>query len=183
MDKKAETQLKNHMFEKYNFEISYPDSYKDISKSGDGESSIINNITSNVSGEIISEYMQSLNFVETVRNMKNEVNGIRLIVEAINIEKTQLTLEEICRRYVVMFRVYNEDVVIQNSKTEIVLLDGREVGKVTLIVKGKNESSVIIAYLISLEDREITVTFMTSETNAKLFENEINDIINSLKIY
>ena len=183
MNKRLKTELKSHMIEKYNFEISYPDSYKDISKLGDDESDVLNNMQNIVSGEVISDYMQSLNFVETVKNLKSDVNGIRLIVEAINIEKTELSIEEICKRYVVMFRIYNEDAIIQDTKSEIITLDGKEVGKVTLKVKGKQEPSVIIAYLISLEDREITVTFMTSETNAQLFENEINDIINSLKIY
>lgn len=183
MDRNREKALKKHFIEEYNFEISYPDAYVDISKSGDDESTVLSNLTTKESGEQISEYMQKLNFVETVRDLKNELNGIKMSVEAIKIEKTELSLEEICNRYVVMFQVYNEDVVLNEIKKEIITLDGKETGKVTIKVDGKVEDSVVIAYLISTQDREITVTFIAPETTVQRFEDEINKIINSLKIY
>lgn len=183
IDKNSGKAIKKHFIEEYNFEISYPDVYIDISKSGDDESQLLSNLTIKESGEQLSEYMQNLNFTETVRNLKNELNGIKLIVEAIKIEKTTLSLEEICNRYVVMFQIYNEDIVLKETKKEIVNLDGKEVGKVTIKVEGKIEDSTIIAYLISTEDREITVTFIAPSSTAERFEDEINNIINSLRIY
>lgn len=183
IDRNKSKELKKHFIEEYNFEISYPDAYKDNSKSGDDTSTVLSNLSSVESGEQISEYMQNLNFVETVRNLKNELNGIRLIVEAIKTEKTELSLDEICNRYVIMFQVYNEDIVLEETNKEIITLDGKDIGKVTIEVKGEVENSIVIAYLISLEDREITVTFIAPKTTVTRFEKEINNIINSLKIY
>ena len=126
--------------------------------------------------------MQNLNFVETVRNLKNELTGIRLIIEAINTEKTELDLEEICKRYVVMFQIYNEEKVIRESINEKVNIDGKEAGKVTIKVKGEEEDSILVAYLMPLEDKEITVTFIGSESMIDKSHKEIDKIINSLKI-
>lgn len=174
--------FEKHAIEKYGFEISYPKSYKEVVISGDDKKGILSGITTSESGEQISEYIQNLNFAETVKNLKNEVNGIKLLIEAISIEKTTLSLEEICDRYVVMFQIYNEERIIKDSKFEIIKINEEDVGKVTIRVKGENEDAMVVAYLLSLDDKEITVTFIGTETLLAKRENEINKIINSLKI-
>lgn len=175
--------LEKNIIEEFGFEISYPRTYKDISVSGDDTSKLLSGITTTQSGEQISEYMQNLNFVKTVRNLKNEINGIKLLVEAINIEKTSLSLEEICKRYVVMFKIYNEEKKIKDSNYEIINIDGNNAGKVTIKIKGESEDSMLVAYLLSLENKEITLTFIAPELVAIKCENEINKIVNSIKIY
>ena len=175
--------LEKDIIEKYGFEISYPKSYKEINVTENKDSEILSNIETIESGEQISEYIQNLNLVETVRNLKSEYNGIKLLIEAINIEKTTLSLEEICNRYVVMFRIYNEDKTIKESNFEIIELDGKKAGKVKIKVEGEKEDVIVIAYLMSLEEKEITVTFTAPEYIATKHEKEINKIINSLKIY
>lgn len=178
-----ENKLEKHVIEKYGFEISYSKKYKDVSKSGDNTSELLSNITTKVSGEEISEYMENLNFTEVVKELKNEKDKIRFSIEALNIKKTSLSLEEICNRYIVMFRIYNEEKNIIEKNTEIITIDGKEVGKVTLKIKGENEHTILRAYLLSLEDKEITVTFITPESNFIKNEKQINKIINSLKLY
>ena len=170
-----------NVISEYNFEISYPKAYKDAISND--VSSDMNNVLTKESGEIISEYMENLNLVEVVKNLKNESNGIKLNIEAIYTEKTSLDLEEICKRYAVMFKIYNEERVIKENINEIINIGGYEAGKVTLKVKGEKEDAIVIAYLLSLEDREITVKFIGSESMILKNEKEINKIINSLKIY
>lgn len=178
-----ENKLEKHVIEKYGFEIAYSKKYKDVSKSGDNTSELLSNITTEVSGEQISEYMENLNFTEVVKDLKNEKDKIRFSVEALNTEKTSLSLEEICNRYIVMFRIYNEERNIIEKNTEIITIDGKEAGKVTIKIKGENENTILRTYLFSLEDKEITVTFITPESTFIKNEKQINKIINSLKIY
>ena len=179
-----QNKLVKHVIDEYGFEIAYPKAYKDVvEKSDDEENKILSNVTVSKSGEQISEYMQNLKFTETVKNLKNDVNGVKLIVEALNIEKTALDLEEICKRYVVMFRIYNEEKPIRETNSEIININGIEIGKVEIKVKGEKEDSILIAYLISLEDKEITITFVGRDSMVNKNEKEINRIINSLKIY
>lgn len=179
-----QNKLVKHVIEEYGFEISYPKIYKEITKeSDDEENKILSNVTIKESGEQISEYMQNLNMTETVKNLKNELNGMKIIVEAINTEKTKLDIEEICKRYVVMFQIYNEEKVIKEKTNEKVIINGNEAGKVKIKVKGEKEDSILITYLMPLEDKEITVTFIGSESMINKAEKEINKIINSLKVY
>lgn len=176
-----ENKLVKHEYEQYNFEISYSNLYKDEKESGDSEKNILSNLTVTESGEQISDYMKNLKFVEVLEELKNDKKQIRLIIEAINKEKTQLTMEEICKRYVVMFKIYNDEAKIVSTEKEVVQINGEQIGKVTIEVEGKKENSILIAYLISLPDKEITVTFITPK---KFFENnekEINRIIKSIK--
>lgn len=173
--------LVKHEYEQYNFEISYSNLYKDEKESGDSEKNILSNLTVTESGEQISDYMKNLKFVEVLEELKNDKKQIRLIIEAINKEKTQLTMEEICKRYVVMFKIYNDEAKIVSTEKEVIQINGEQIGKVTIEVEGKKENSILIAYLISLPDKEITVTFITPK---KFFENnekEINRIIKSIK--
>ena len=176
-----ENKLVKHEYEQYNFEISYSNLYKDKKESGDSEKNILSNLTVTESGEQISKYMKNLKFVEVLEELKNDKKQIRLIIEAINKEKTQLTMEEICKRYVVMFKIYNDEAKIVTTEKEVIQINGEQIGKVTIEVEGKKENSILIAYLISLPDKEITVTFITPK---KFFENnekEINRIIKSIK--
>lgn len=176
-----ENRLVKHEYEQYNFEISYSNLYKDEKESGDSEKNILSNLTVTESGEQISDYMKNLKFVEVLEELKNDKKQIRLIIEAINKEKTQLTMEEICKRYVVMFKIYNDEAKIVSTEKEVIQINGEQIGKVTIEVEGKKENSILIAYLISLPDKEITVTFITPK---KFFENnekEINRIIKSIK--
>ena len=176
-----ENRLVKHEYEQYNFEISYSNLYKDEKESGDSEKNILSNLTVTESGEQISDYMKNLKFVEVLEELKNDTKQIRLIIEAINKEKTQLTMEEICKRYVVMFKIYNDEAKIVTTEKEVIQINGEQIGKVTIEVEGKKENSILIAYLISLPDKEITVTFITPK---KFFENnekEINRIIKSIK--
>lgn len=176
-----ENKLVKHEYEQYNFEISYSNLYKDEKESGDSEKNILSNLTVTESGEQISDYMKNLKFVEVLEELKNDKKQIRLIIEAINKEKTQLTMEEICKRYVVMFKIYNDEAKIVSTEKEVIQINGEQIGKVTIEVEGKKENSILIAYLISLPDKEITVTFITPK---KFFENnekEINRIIKSIK--
>ena len=176
-----ENKLVKHEYEQYNFEISYSNLYKDEKESGDSEKNILSNLTVTESGEQISDYMKNLKFVEVLEELKNDKKQIRLIIESINKEKTKLTMEEICKRYVVMFKIYNDEAKIVTTEKEVIQINGEQIGKVTIEVEGKKENSILIAYLISLPDKEITVTFITPK---KFFENnekEINRIIKSIK--
>ena len=172
---------KKDNIEEYGFEISYPKVYENIKASG--EKKLLSNLEITESGEYISEYMKNLNLVETVRELKNKNNGIRMTIEAIKTKKTSLELEEICKRYVVMFKIYNEDREIKENTEEIIELNETKVGKVTLKLKTKEEDATLIAYLISLDDREITITFIAPASNIEKYDSEIKKIVSTLRVY
>ena len=172
--------IEPHTNEKYHFTISYPKTYQDFQKKELELEDAVSQIQVSVSGESVNEYMKNINMSENIINLKSAKSGMRLLVDAIYTPKTQLDLEEICHRYAVMFKIYNEELTILSKQDEIVKIGDIDVGKVILTVRGKGENSVVIAYLFSLEDREFTVTFMTSESKLETVQKEIERIIQSV---
>lgn len=168
----------------YGLQLKYPRAYENIAKKQDSE---VEQISTQIE-TIVEEYEKSgdtlLDFTKELINVKSKVSGITLLIDGIKKEKTTKTIEQICKDYIVMFKVFNSNPVIKSSKYEEVVIDGKNAGRVEMYVEGaKGKSSPgIISYLFPLDDRELTITFMGTE---KLFVNnksEINKIMNSIKL-
>lgn len=168
----------------YGLQLKYPRAYEDVVKNTKTDVEQI----SNQIEVVVEEYEKSgdvlLEFTEELINTKSKVSNITLLIEGIKKEKSTKTLEQICKDYIVMFKVFNSNPTIKSSKYEEVVVDGKNAGRVEIYVEGKDGKSCpgIISYLFPLNDREITITFMGTE---KLFannKNEINKIVDSIKI-
>ena len=107
------------------------------------------------------------------------------IKDGVKKEKTKKTIEQICKDYMTMFKVYNEDVYVLTDEYYETTLDGVPVGVVEMVVEGKTELVYpkLVAYLIPLEDREITITFTGTLDLFEENQKEVNKIINSVKLY
>ncbi len=179
-----QNRLEKHVIPTYSFEISYPKSFEEVKEKSlevDGEEQISSNISIMVSGESVDDYMKNINMTENVVNVIDKNRHLRMLVDAINIPKASLPLEEICKRYVVMFRIYNEDAKIISKEHQIVSINGIDVGKVMLTIKGEAENSRVIAYLFSLADKEITLTFIMPESKFPRNDIFMNKIAKSIK--
>lgn len=168
----------------YGLQLKYPRAYEDVVKNTKTDVEQI----SNQIEVIVEEYEKSgdglLEFTEELINTKSKVSNITLLIEGIKKEKSTKTLEQICKDYIVMFKVFNSNPTIKSSKYEEVVVNGKNAGRVEIYIEGKDGKSCpgIISYLFPLNDREITITFMGTE---KLFannKNEINKIVDSIKI-
>ncbi len=168
----------------YGLQLKYPRAYEDVVKNTKTDVEQI----SNQIEVIVEEYEKSgdglLEFTEELINTKSKVSNITLLIEGIKKEKSTKTLEQICEDYIVMFKVFNSNPTIKSSKYEEVVVNGKNAGRVEIYIEGKDGKSCpgIISYLFPLNDREITITFMGTE---KLFannKNEINKIVDSIKI-
>lgn len=168
----------------YGLQLKYPRAYEDVVKNTKTDVEQI----SNQIEVVVEEYEKSgdglLEFTEELINTKSKVSNITLLIEGIKKEKSTKTLEQICKDYIVMFKVFNSNPTIKSSKYEEVVVDGKNAGRVEIYIEGKDGKSCpgIISYLFPLNDREITITFMGTE---KLFannKNEINKIVDSIKI-
>lgn len=168
----------------YGLQLKYPRAYEDVVKNTKTDVEQI----SNQIEVIVEEYEKSgdglLEFTEELINTKSKVSNITLLIEGIKKEKSTKTLEQICKDYIVMFKVFNSNPTIKSSKYEEVVVNGKNAGRVEIYIEGKDGKSCpgIISYLFPLNDREITINFMGTE---KLFannKNEINKIVDSIKI-
>ena len=172
--------LQKHRVEKYSFEISYPSHYRDNQKEEE-ELDYTSRVKITVSGEEIANEMESLKMSENVISVKSNYRKMRMLVDAISVPKSTLDIEEICKRHIVMFRIYNEEAKIKESRIDKEIINQQEVGKVEITVEGKENDSKVVAYLLSLADKEITVTFIMPESEYSTNQKEIEKIMNSIK--
>ena len=110
--------LQKHKIEKYSFEISYPSHYHDIQSEKDENLEYTSRVKISVSGEEMADEMKSLNMSENVIHVKSEYRKMRILVDALSVPKAALDMEEICKRYLVMFKIYNEDAKIKESRNK-----------------------------------------------------------------
>lgn len=168
----------------YTFEISYPRSYEDIKKEETNIDNISSKITTTIT-EIEKDTEVSMNFVEELVHAKSDISGMTMLIEGIKKEKSPKSIEEICKDYITMFKVFNESLTVLTSNYEQTTIDGKDVGKVKIIVEGKTEgiNAGMISYLIPLDDREITIAFTGTEEMFNINSKEIDKIINSVKLH
>ena len=103
-----------------------------------------------------------VDLVEEIIHAKSDLTKLTLYVEAIKKEKTTKTIEEICKDYLVMFKIYNEYEEVLLEEHEEITIDGVKAGKVAIFVRGKTDGVYpgMIAYLIPLESKFITTLFI-----------------------
>ena len=183
MKQAAQYWYKKVKIEEYGMQISYPNSYVDIPLEEDIEQ-ITNNIASIILHEDINTPGVSVDMVEQILHAKSDITQLTIYAEAIKTEKTSKTIEQICKDYIVMFKVFNEYENVVSETYEEVTIDGVPAGRVEIYVEGKSNYVYpgMISYLIPLEDREITIVFMGTDELFNYFEKEINKIINSVKL-
>lgn len=166
----------------YGINLSYPGAYEDIPKKDGNIEKISQNLTITENIKFVEDYTPAV--FEELIHIKNNRSGITLLVEGLKIEKTEKTIEEICKDYTTMFKVFNPDQTLLESKYEEVIIDGKPAGKVEIFIKGKTEKIQpgIIAYLISLDDREINIVFSGTKEIFKNSNKELEKILNSIEI-
>ena len=102
----------------YGLQLKYPRAYEDVVKNTKTDVEQI----SNQIEVIVEEYEKSgdglLEFTEKLINTKSKVSNITLLIEGIKKEKSTKTLEQICKDYIVMFKVFNSNPTIKSSKYE-----------------------------------------------------------------
>ncbi len=169
----------------YGITLKYPRAYEEVEKEKD---SSLEQISSQIQAAV-DEYEKSgdklIEFTKELIDVKSEVSGITLLVEGIKKEeKTKKTIEQICKDYKVMFQVYNPNAVIKSSEYKEISIDGKNAGRVEIYIENQKSTSLpgLIAYLIPLDDREITITFMGTDKLFKNAENEIKKITESIKL-
>lgn len=180
----SESWYKNVEIAEYGLQISYPRAYKDIEK----EESNVEKIGTNIETTIIEEDKEnsiSVDLIKELIHAKSQKSKLTILIEGIKKEKTKKTIEQICKDYMTMFKVYNEDVYVLTDEYYETTLDGVPVGVVEMVVEGKTELVYpkLVAYLIPLEDREITITFTGTLDLFEENQKEVNKIINSVKLY
>lgn len=170
--------------DEYGFSISYPLAYEAIEEEVTTTEKISQTITSSLTETSKNEDM-ALKLVEEVIHARSSDSELTLLIEAIKKEKTTKSLEEISKNYITMFRVFNENLEILESNIEEVEVGGVPAAKVYIyaVTTDITKTAAMTAFLIPMEDREITISFAGTKDLIDNGEKEIEKIIKSVKFY
>lgn len=166
--------------EDYNFSIKLPRAYKSFETSEDGFGLNSSAFTSEYLVEVEEKYVSKE--AEVVYSGGNIINGISLMIQCLYTEKTTKTLDEISEGNYILTTIYYEDNYnIGELQKEYVQVLGSDAIRNIVDISNDDVTKTLITYLIPLEDREITITFLGKKESVMKSMEEIEKIISQMK--
>lgn len=170
-----------HDIENYGFSLKLPRAYKDIEFEENDEFSIDSSVfNTETSVEVNEEYISKK--PEVVYNGGNILNGVGLTIQCLETERTTKTLEEIAESHHILVSIkYDDQYEIGTLEKEYVEILGSEAVKTSIDMSNDEESRTLVAYLLPLEDKEITIMFFGDKENISNSMEEIEKIVSKIK--
>lgn len=171
----------DYKFEEYNLEFSLPRAYKVVEKEEDTTykiGSLLLSTTADISGDNINYLAKS----QRVYSGGNVYTGISIAVNALKTSKTTKPLEEVAESYSVLIPYFYQDDYDSNGYSiENLSKDGVDIMQVSCDLQNDEENKTVVLYLMSFDEKEVTVTFFgnTEKVNSEI-EN-LQKIISKVK--
>lgn len=171
-----------HDISKYNFEVKLPRAYKDISVNNSDITGISSSAyTTDTNVKINEEYVAQA--PEVVYYGGNILNGISMMIQCLTTEKTDRTLDDIADSQHILVKIYYEDdYTIGDAKKEFVTVLDTDAVRTSTDLTAEEEEKTIVNYLVPMEDKEVTITFLGKKASIEKAQEEIEKIINQMKI-
>jgi hypothetical protein len=115
-------------------------------------------------------------------NVKNNYNGINISVELAKKQRTTKSIVEIMNNYGATLKIFNIDYAVKILSQSYILIGNNEAGKVEATISKEDSISKVITILLPLNTAEITITINGTEKAISDNINQINKIINSIKV-
>lgn len=172
--------LKSYEISKYDIQFKIPRAYKALEEKDNSSEGISSLISTNTNVKVNEEYVSQR--PEVVYSGGNPLNGISMMVQCLSTAKTTKSLEQIADNQHVLVRIYYEDnYKISEPVKEFITILGVDAVSTTTELTNKKGTKTLIQYLVPMEDKEITITFMGSKENVSKSKNEIEKIVKSFK--
>lgn len=169
-----------HEIENFDFSIKLPRAYKAFDVEDDDQGITSSIFNTEVSVEVNEEYVSKV--PETVYSGGNILNGVSLMIQCLETERTTKTLDDIAESHHVLVKIYYEDEYeIGELNKEFVEVLGENSVKTIIDMKEKDATKTLITYLVPLKDKEITLMFLGNKDNISNSMNEIEKIVNKMK--
>jgi hypothetical protein len=112
----------------------------------------------------------------------NKYSGINITVEVLEKQRTTKSIVEIMNNYGATLKVFNLEYDVKILSQNYSLIGDNEAGRVEATISKDSSISKVITVLIPLKNVEITIIFNGTEKAIKNNTNQINKIIDSIKI-
>lgn len=171
-----------HEINEYDFKIKLPKAYEEIEfvsekdKYGIASSAFETETTIEVNEEYVSKKPK------VVYNGRNVKKGVSMMVQCLKTEKTSKSLDEIAEgNYVLTTICYENNYQIGTFTKEYVKVLETDAVKTVVNISNDEGEKTIVTYLVPMNDKEITMTFMGKKSNIDKAMDEIEKIADTMK--
>ena len=171
---------KYHKFKEYNLNIKMPRAYENLLEDKDGININTSAFISEFDVKVNENYVSKE--ANTIFKGINMLNGINLMIQCLNTEKTTKTLDEISEGNYLMTMIYYEDnYSIGPLNKEYVKVLNNDTVRNMVDLSNNAGNNTMVTYLIPLEEKEITITFFGKKEKISNNLKEIEKIISEIK--
>lgn len=173
---------KDYKFEEYDLKFSLPRAYITVEKEESTTSKVGEVIISTVldtSGDNLNNYLVR---PQRVYSGGNIYTGISIAVNALKTSKTTKSLEEVAESYSVLIPYfYQDDYDSSGYLIENLSQDGVDIMQVSCDLKNDEENKTVVLYLMSFEEKEVTITFFGNTEKVSSEIENLQKIISKVK--
>lgn len=170
-----------HEVPKYNIEFKLPRAFKDLELKTQSSSQLSSSIfTTDTDVKVNEEYVSQK--PEVVYYGGNILNGISMMIQCLNTEKTTRSLDDIAdSQHVLVTIFYEDDYNIGEATKEYVTVLSSDAIRTSTDLTNSEEVRTMINYLVPTDDKEVTITFFGRKNDIESAEKDIEKIITNLK--
>lgn len=172
----------NYNFEEYDLSFSLPKAYKVVEKPT--EDSTLQLGTSKISSlvDISGDTLSKLQKPERVFSGGNILTGVSVAVNCFKTSKTTKPLEEVAESYCLLIPYfYEEKYEASECVTENLSKENVDIIQISCDMIDDEENKTIVMYLMSFDDKEVTITFFgdTLKINSEI--DNLKKIVSKVK--
>lgn len=169
-----------HDINDYGFSIKLPKTYEELTASKDKLGISSSAFETETTIQVNEEYVSKKPV--TVYNGWNPRNGVSMMVQCLNTEKTTKTLDEIAESNHILITIYYEDdYQIGELQKEYVKVLGCDAVRAMVDISNDDGTKTFVTYLVPMNDKEVTITFLGKKNNIDNSLDEIEKIVSLMK--
>ncbi len=161
---------KDYKFEEYDLEFSLPRAYITVEK----EETTTYKVGGSILSTIIDTSGDNFNYLarpQRVFSGGNIYTGISIAINSLKTSKTTKPLEEVAESYSVLIPYFYQDDYESNGYTiEDLSKENVDIMQVSCDLKNEEENKTVVMYLMSFDEKEVTITFFgdTEKINSEI---------------
>ena len=173
---------KTHEISKYHIQLKLPRAYQPLENNSQELSQIASSlISTDTSVKVNEKYVSQM--PEVVYSGGSILNGVSLMIQCLSPEsKTTKSLDDIAESQHILVHIYYEDdYAISDPQKEYVTIMETEAIRTATDLTNEQGTKTMIHYLIPMEDKEVTITFMGKKENVEKAKSEIEKIVKQMR--
>lgn len=172
----------DYNFKEYDLKFSLPKAYKTVEKSTEDSTLQIGSSLISTKVDISGDNSSMLSKPQRVFSGGNVLNGISIAVNCLKTSKTTKTIEEIAESYCLLIPYfYEDDYEVSECVTENLSKDNVDIMQISCDMSNDEENKTVIMYLMSFDDKEVTITFLGDTTKISSEIENLKKIVSRVK--